>query len=187
MMKTSMFMFLASGFFMAGCASAPFVVVEQPVVSSPIFTIIPFDGDTDFSRQVERDILALNLKVVERPELKFMSTDAQKTESSSVGSASVYRGGASSSGSGESVTASLYKVDVVAMYPEAKADYIVVTYSRSKEIRILKKSDLALIASGVYDGLIEMPKFIMSVLAHAGLIKSDILNKECKVVTRKVQ
>jgi len=168
---------LLSAMFVSGCATAPFIVVEQ-TAPSPSFTIIPYDGDSDFSRKIEREILALNFKIVERPELKYISTDAQKTESKAVGAAVSYGRSMVGGSSGESVTASLYKVDVVAMYPVAKSDYIVVTYTRTSEIRILRKSDLALIASGVYDGITEMPKFVMSLFANAKIVNDKTIIKE---------
>lgn len=182
-MKKNIWMLMISTVMVMGCSPAPFIIVEQ-AASSPSFTIIPYDGDTDFSRQIEREILALNLRVVERPELKFIATDAQKTESNSSGASSSYGRNAAAVMSGESVTASLYKIDVVAMYPAAKSDYIVVTYSKSKEIRILRKEDLALIASGAHDGIIDLRSFVMSILVHAKFIENKGLTKECQVVTR---
>lgn len=171
--------------FLTGCASAPFIVVEQ-VPSAPSFTIIPYDGDTDFSRQIERDILLLTSKVVERPELKYISTDARRTESSTVGASRAYGDGAIGASSGESVTASLYKIDVVAMYPEAKSDYIVVTYSKSKEIRVLQKDGLKLVASGLYDSVafVRMSDFVAFVLGNANLLGNKTIKKECQPITK---
>lgn len=182
--KMKNFGLILSAILISGCATAPFVVVEQSAMN-PSFTIIPYDGDTSFSRQIEREILALGLKVVERPELKFMSTDALKTESSSAGSSVAYGRVITGNGASESVTASLSKLDVVAMYPAAKSDYIIVTYSPSKEIRILKKTDLVLVASGIYTGVdnVTMEKFVASLLVHAKLIGGNTIKKQCQSVT----
>lgn len=179
-MKKLLFVALVS---IAGCTPVPFIVVEQ-TAPSPSFTVIPYDGDSNFSRRVEREILGLNFKVVERPELKYLPTDAHKTEGSGMSYGSNYGRAALNESVAESVTAPFYKVDIIAMYPEAKSDYIVVVYSGSEEIRILKKADLSLVASGAYSNTINMTVFIRSVLGNANLLTGKFVRKECKKVSQ---
>lgn len=171
---------------LSGCASTRFILVEQ-TAQSPSFTVIPFDGDSDFSRKVEREILALNLKVLERPELRYISTDALKTESETAGaSVMTSRGSAVGIGKEESIQAPYYKVDMVAMYPHSTADYIVVTYSYTNEIRIIRRSDQVLVASGeyAYRQFSEMSKFVESVFVNANLVSPKATEKVCKVTSK---
>lgn len=172
---------------LSGCATNRFILVEQ-TPQSPTFTVIPFDADSDFTRDVERELLALKLTVIERPELKFIATDAVKTESETTGvSVQTSRITASGIGKEEGIKAPYYKVDVVAMYPNSKADYIVVTYSESKEIRILRRSDLVLVASGRSPAQTResVQDFVETVLVSANLAVSKENQKECKVVSKK--
>ena len=54
-----------------------------------------------------------------------------------------------------------------------------------KEIRILKKTDLVLVASGIYTGVdnVTMEKFVASLLVHAKLIGGNTIKKQCQSVT----
>lgn len=171
---------------LSGCATNRVILVEQ-AAQAPTFTVIPYDGDSDFTRDVEREMLALKLTVIERPELRFIATDAVKTESEAIGvSVQTSRITASGIGKEEGIQAPYYKVDVVAMYPNSRADYIVVTYSASKEIRILRRSDLVLVASGrspvqAREG---MQRFVETVFVSANLAVSKETQKECKVVSK---
>jgi hypothetical protein len=171
---------------LSGCASTRFILVEQ-TAQSPSFTVIPFDGDSDFSRKVEREILALYLIVLERPELRYISTDALQTESEMTGASAMTSSvSAVRIGKEKSIQAPYYIVDMVATYPHSTADYIVVTYSYANEIRIIRRSDLVLIASGeyAYRQLSEMSKFVESVFVNANLANPKATEKVCKVTSK---
>ncbi|MCX5795311.1 MAG: hypothetical protein NTY77_07455 [Elusimicrobia bacterium] len=170
---------------MAGCAPAPFIVVDQSA-STASFTVIPADEDTDFSRGIEREILHLGLRVVERPPLRFLDSGTNRTETRSAGVVGLSESGVGvSGGHALSITRPSGLIDFVAMYPDASADYIVVTYSDSRELRIIRKKDLSLVGSGVVSARYDtLQRFVASVLANAGLVSDKYFVKQCKDAVR---
>lgn len=166
-----------------GCSVKPFIIVQQPA-ANPSFTVIAADGEKGFPDKIEREIIRLGLKVVERPPYKFSETGLTKTDSSGVAVGNAYVAAAS----GQSITKSICAVDIVAMYPDCKSDYIVAVSGASRQIRIIKKEDSTVIASGTipenFDGD-SIPSFILSTFSHAGFVKEQTKETVCEEVSRK--
>lgn len=178
------FSLVSASMLLSACSPRPFILVEQ-TATAPSFTVIPEDGK-EFADKIERGILGAGLKVIARPPYRYMETGATTTDSAAlaVGNQHV------AAMSGHSITKSLCGIDIVAMYPDCKADYIVVTSEYLRQMRIIKKEDLSVIASGIVPSSSDSEDIsnrVFSILVNAGFVKEAIKERECAEVERKQQ
>ena len=152
----------------AGCASLPNVVIirdkQQP---NSTFTIIPMSNREDerfFAARVERVVMRAELRVLERPPFKYMEL---KSDASSK-HADVKRFEAT--------------VDVVAMYQDTTADFIVVTDAGNGSFRIIKQSDTSIVSSGRLMDL-SLEDTFFNALAHARFLETTAETR-CATVNR---
>ena len=138
----------------AGCA--PTFSVVRPVTDQPAsFAVIPSAASSDegdFAAFVEKALLRLGLRVVERPAFRFMDSGTTRTDSMSSAAASNVGGSVVvGEGQSKSVTRPVGLIDVVSMYDDSRADYIVVTYvgpiRAPARVRIIRRQDKSIFGS----------------------------------------
>lgn len=126
----------------AGCA--PRLVVVRHDAQSPIVAVLPSDHTTDeaaFAEYVEGEVAAFGVRIVERPPFRFANTTPRMSaESSSSGGGLL---GFASQGK----AASTPITDVVSMYEDAAADYLFITHSQNRNVRMIRKKDKTLVGS----------------------------------------
>ena len=135
-----------------GCASFVSVVQINKTPKTRTAVIIPSGisaDEKDFSASVEAAMLRLGIPLVERPAYKF--TDAGPSTS---GGANIPNT-ASNQGQAPTITNNISSspriIDIVSMYDDTKADFIVVTHfdNYTRRIRIIRRQDRAVV--GVID------------------------------------
>jgi hypothetical protein len=112
--------YVASVVFAAGCMpqQVHLVVAKSQVPPEPVFTVIPADlssGELLRASQIQTCLLSYGVRVVERPAVKF----AEKREASGRTRATQ---------------------DIVATFPDANADILVLSYAGSNRLKVLNKS-----------------------------------------------
>lgn len=151
--------------------------------------MIPADSDERFSGSVEKALLRFGLQIIERPVYRFLDSGTTRTDSASVGGSSAYAlapgiVAGESSARGKSVTRPMGIIDVVSMYDDTKADFIVVTYASSKgRIRIVRRHDRAVFASIDFDGDLddsEQMGKLYAALRAGGILKGKGSEMRCK-------
>ena len=180
-------------FVCAGCAQTFSVV--RPVTEIPSsFVVIPSEAsadESDFAASVEKVLLRLGLKVVERPVFKFTDSGITRTDSSG-SSAAAYVGGGVAVGSGESksLTRPAGLIDVVSMYDDTKADFIIVTYvgpiKAPARVRFIRRQDKSVFGSVDFwpdeSMLRDGAKKLYSALVAGGILKGKGEEMRCTSV-----
>ncbi len=120
--------------------------------------------DVAFASAIEHELSLYGLKILERPAFKFQETTAQ-------------------GGQGQETSSTKTRMlDVVAMYADTPADYIVVTYADDQRVRIIKKSDRSLVASfQLTNDHQENVSTVHSALIASNLIKGSWTVSKCTV------
>ncbi len=147
-MNLKVFIFLTPvvALFLSACAGPTMVVVQSPPTGDSTFTVIPAAYNADeinFAAKVESQLIKF-VHLLERPPFKFMKSDQQLTQSSAVGG--------SGWAAGASISEPVKVTDVVAMYSDSKAAYIVTSYASTRRIRIVDRASNAVV------GVIDIPE-----------------------------
>ena len=123
-----------------GCSKIQFVVLRD-VPESPSFVVIPANNylnQVAFANEVEAAIISAGIKVV-----MFSQATKEVTKEVAVeGKIAVVEGGQAAQKSGEGKLTERY----IELFEEIKADYIVMTYAGSKQIRIIKRQTREILA-----------------------------------------
>ena len=146
---------------LSGCAGTTMIVFRAPPASTPSFTILPPNRspeETMFALKVEQCIMRLGFKVTDRPAFRYT-----KLESS---------GGTDGTGRRTEAT-----IDPVAMYGDIVSEYIVATHETSQKIRIIRHSDMNVVAIISEDHEHRLDNIIFTAFVHMGLLKDNAAEK----------
>lgn len=122
MKKLSIFLLLI----LASCGSKEYIVLRD-VPENPSFTVIPADNylsEVSFANRIERYLISAGVKVIQRPGMKHIQTEQSKAERQS--------SALSAEEAGKVLTETYF------MREPTSADYIVLTYRHSLQVRIIK-------------------------------------------------
>ena len=123
-----------------GCSQTQFVVLRD-VPESPSFVVIPANNylsQVEFANEVEAAIIGAGVKVV-----MFSQASKEVTKEVAIeGEIQAIEGNKAARKSGEGRLIERY----VEFFEEIKADYIVLTYAGSKQIRIIKRQPREILA-----------------------------------------
>ena len=172
---------LTTALLLSACSGTRMIVVESPPTGDVTITVIPGSytkDEIDFAAAVESRLLPY-VHILERPPFRFMNTDQQRTDSGAVGG----HGWAA----GTSVTEPIKVTDVVAMYPDSKATYVVTSYADDRRIRIVERASNTLVAairipSEQTNDPDDFGNRIYSALGYAKIIQKGFAEKDCRVV-----
>lgn len=171
--------------FLGACAGPGMIVVQSPPTGESSFTVIPALYSTDeikFAGQVESQLIKF-VRIIERPPFKFMKSDQQPPQAATAGATNL--------AVGVSVLEATGIIDVVSMYPDSKAAYIVTSYSSTRRIRIVERATNTVVAA------IDIPgednsndpaafeNRIYSGLVYAKILPTGFTEKNCKIVNRR--
>ena len=155
--------------FIIGCSKIQFVVLRD-VPASPSFVVIPANdylNQVAFANRIEEAIIGAGVKVV-----MFSRTTKEVTKEVAVGGKiAAVEGSQVAQKSGEGKLTERYVVSL----DEIKADYIVLTYSGSKQIRVIKNQTreilavLTVPADAITGELLEHHDFIAHALGNMGV------------------
>ncbi len=124
-----------------GCSNTKYqYVVLRDVPQSPTFVVIPpnrYMYEIEFANTVEEIIMSLGVRVVDRPATKEVTETTEKGVAGAKADDSKLMAGERSHQLVESYFA----------YEDLKADYIVRSYSNSKQVRIIKRQSEEILAS----------------------------------------
>ena len=123
-----------------GCSKTQFIVLRD-VPESPSFVVIPANNylnQVTFANEVEAAIISAGIKVV-----MFSQATKEVTKEVAVGGKiAAVEGSQAAQKFGEGKLTERY----VEFFEEIKADYIVITYAGSKQIRIIKRQTREILA-----------------------------------------
>ena len=112
---------------LTSCGTKEYIVLRD-VPENPTFTVIPADNylsEVAFANRIERYLISAGVKVVQRPGMKHIQTEQSEAERQS-------KSDSSTEAAGKVLTETYF------MREPTAADYIVLTYRHSLQIRIIK-------------------------------------------------
>ena len=124
-----------------GCSNTKYeYVVLRDVPQSPTFVVIPpnrYMYEIEFANTVEEIIMSLGVRVVDRPATKEITETTEKGVAGAKTEDSKLMTGERSH----------QRVESYFEYEDLKADYVVHSYSNSKQVRIIKRQSEEILAS----------------------------------------
>ena len=133
-----------------GCSSQ--YVVRRDVPESPTFSVLPgtvSKSNMDFANTVTGLLISCGVKVVERPAMLSSYTESRSSGSvSAVGldlSGGLAAVGGTGGGKGE---ATAQNIDVVELYDQTRADYVIVAFQNSSHLRIVRRDTKEVLFAG---------------------------------------
>ena len=149
---------------LTSCGSKEYIVLRD-VPENPSFTVIPADNylsEVTFANRIERYLISAGVKVIQRPGMKHIQAEQSKAESQSTSDRSA-------ESAGKVLTETYF------MREPSTADYIVLTYRHSLQVRIIKNKTqevltvLSLPIAHHEFGPDPERKYILNALLHMGI------------------